>query len=89
MLQEHGSALNSHTKNIDTHEQSERDHETSLETSDLLSSPSESADPLAGKHEEESKAHTLQREAHERMKRHHYNFIARWHAFLGALREAM
>jgi len=89
MLQEHESALNTRTQTIDSHEQSEREHEMALETGDLLTVPSSSQDPLAGKHHEETKAHLVQRDAHERMKRHHNTFIAQWRAFLGALREAM
>jgi hypothetical protein len=89
MLEEHDSALKSHVQTINNHEQSEREHETALSTSDLLASPSTSIDPLAGNHIGEAKSHATQRDAHERMKKHHYILIGRWNAFLGALREAM
>jgi hypothetical protein len=89
MLEEHESALNSHAETINNHEQSDREHETALSTSDLLANPSASIDPLAGKHSDEAKAHATQRDAHERMKKHHYILIGRWNAFLGALREAI
>lgn len=89
MLEEHESALNFHAQAIKNHEQSEREHETALSTSDLLGSPSASTDPLAGNHTDEAKAHATQRDAHERMKKHHYILIGRWNAFLVALGEAM
>lgn len=89
MLKQHDEALKSHLDTIEAHEKTERDHEQALETQDLLETDEVAPSSFDDIHAKESESHEAQRNVHERMKRHQYTIVGRWHLVRDSLQSAM
>lgn len=89
MLKEHDAALQSHLATIGEHEKQERKHEEALKVKSIIGESKKSEGPFVEIHAKESQAHDLQRDAHERMKKHQYTIVGRWGLVRDALRAAM
>ena len=89
MLKEHDAALQSHLDTIAEHEKQERKHEEALKAKTIIGESKKGEGPFVEIHAQESQAHDLQRDAHERMKRHQYTIHGRWGLVRDALRAAM
>jgi hypothetical protein len=89
MLEDHEVALDAHLDAIAKHQRSETEHKQSLAAGELLSMPTERADPMTAVHAGEAERHRAQREAHERMKAHQHAIMTTWSIMMEALRRAM
>lgn len=89
LLEDHKAALNAHLESIRQHEAAETGHEQVLKMSSILKTPPEYPDPMTSAHNYEATKHSQQREAHERLKRHHRSFVTTWALMVEALRRAL
>jgi YD repeat-containing protein len=89
LLEDHQAALNVHLESIRQHEATETEHERVLIMSDVLKTPPEHPDLMTSVHNDEATKHSQQRDAHERMKRHHRSFVTTWSLMVEALRRAL
>ena len=87
-LQSHELAINAHFAAVQKHETAEQTHEQLLAGS-TPGSARENLAEMAAEHQVEASHHQLQREAHERIKKHHHTMIARCSLLLKATQDSM
>lgn len=80
-LEAHGDAVRAARAHRAKHEHALAEYERGETGEDLV--------VLAQKHEEEGAKHCEQRQAHERVKRHHHTVMAHWRLLLKALSKEM
>lgn len=87
-LRDHAKALEAHAAAIAAGEKDVCCHEASLADYER-GGAGERLIEMARSHAEEGCRHCRQREAHERVRRHHYGFCTKWNLLCKALGEAM
>lgn len=88
VLKTHDHALAAHLSDINTHQAAEQTHERALAGSSP-GNATENLAEMAAKHQAEAYHHRQQREAHERIKKHHHSVIARCSMLFKAIPDPM
>lgn len=79
-LRVHAAAVRCYEQNLAEHEHALADYERGGAGADLI--------PLVKAHHEEAGRHSQQRDAHERIKKHHHAVMAQWSKLLRAIEAA-
>jgi hypothetical protein len=87
-LKDHENALQTHAAAIRAYEGDAGEHEHALAAFEQGGSGGELID-MAKTHGEEVSQHTLRRQAHERIKRHHHSMMAQWNLLVKAMGKAL
>jgi phosphohistidine phosphatase SixA len=89
MIRQHGEALEAHAKMIEDHQRSLRDHGRAMSEYEHHGTAERLQEALAGKHRELAHEHLTNRDAHQRIGKHHQTVMARLAAVQAALEAAM
>jgi chromosome segregation ATPase len=89
MIREHGAALESHAQAIEGHQQALRDHGRAISEYEHQGIGERVQETMASKHQELAERHRTQRDAPERIEKHHRTVVARLARVKAALEAGM